>query len=420
MVEIPARMTVLHTQTITDPLPEAPRHPDRSRYPADVHIVAVDDRELIIVGTAHISRESAELVCQVIDTERPDAVCVELDAQRYKTLAQRVRFESLDLKQVIREQQLTPLILNLILVSYQHQLGGQLGVLPGLEFLEAAETAEAHGIPIVLCDRDVRVTLRRAWGALTLWQRAKLFGSVLGSVFERPQLTEEDLRKLREQDVGSRLIEEIGQVLPGIKRVLIDERDTYLAERIKRAAGRRLVAVVGAGHVGGIRSALQERHPVDLSLLETVPPVSGFWKAIGWGMPVLILAAIGAIGWQHGAAAARNGIFYWILVTGLPSMIGALLALGHPLTILSALLAAPITTLTPLLGVGYIAAFVQAYMRPPRVYELRSLAQDFRTPRRWFSNRVLRILLVFLLSTLGGAGGMLAGSAGIISSLLGR
>jgi pheromone shutdown-related protein TraB len=402
----------------------APGDPDsrpwRDAYPGDVHVLGLEQREVIVVATAHISRESAQLVRHVIEAERPDAVCIELDAQRYKTLAQRQRFEALDLKQVIRQQQLTPLILNLILVSYQQQLGGQLGVLPGTEFLEAAEAAEAQGIPIVLCDREVRVTLRRAWGALSLWHKLKLFASVLGSVVERPHLTEEDLRRLREQDVGSRLIEELGQVLPGIKHVLIDERDTYLAERIKRAAGDRIVAVVGAGHVGGIRAALQENRPVDLSALETVPPASAFWKILGWGMPAVILAAIAWIGWQRGAAAAGDNVLYWILVTGLPSMIGTMLALGHPLTALSALLAAPITTLTPLLGVGYIAAFVQAYLRPPRVYELRSVAQDFRVPRQWFTNRVLRILLVFLLSTLGGAGGMFAGSAGLISSLLHR
>jgi len=411
-------MAALHAQPIADLLPETPGDFERGGDPADVHRVAVDDREIIVVATAHISRESADLVRQVIDAERPDGVCIELDPQRYKTLAQRQRFEALDLKQVIRRQQLTPLILNLILVSYQQQLGGQLGVLPGSEFLEAAEAAETQGIPVVLCDRDVRITLRRAWGALSLWHKLKLFGSVLGSVVERPQLTEEDLRKLREQDVGSRLIDELGQALPGIKHVLIDERDTYLAERIKRAAGRRLVAVVGAGHIGGIRKALQETQPVDLSRLETVPPASAFWKVIGWGMPLLILAAIGLIGWQRGVAAAGDNLVYWILVTGLPSMLGTMLALGHPLTILSALVAAPITTLTPLLGVGYIAALVQAYLRPPRVYELRRVAQDFRSPRQWFTNRVLRILLVFLLSTLGGAGGMFAGSAGIISSLL--
>jgi len=411
-------MAALHAPPIADLFPETPGDFDRGCDPADLHRVALEDREIIVVATAHISRESADLVRHVIEAERPDAVCIELDAQRYKTLAQRQRFEALDLKQVIRQQQLTPLILNLILVSYQQQLGGQLGVLPGSEFLEAAEAAESQGIPVVLCDRDVRITLRRAWGALSLWQKLRLFASVLGSVVERPQLSEEDLRKLREQDVGSRLIEELGQALPGIKRVLIDERDTYLAERIKGTDGRRIVAVVGAGHIGGIRKGLQAKVPFDLRTLETVPPVSGFWKAVGWGMPALILAAIAVIGWQRGAAAAGDNLVYWILVTGLPSMLGTMIALGHPLTILSALLAAPITTLTPLLGVGYIAAFVQAYLRPPRVYELRGLAQDFRSPRQWYTNRVLRILLVFLLSTLGGAGGMFAGSAGIISSLL--
>ena len=404
------------------PTMECPASPqaaaaNRFQYARDVHIVSIDGREIVIVGTAHISRESADLVRAVIEAERPDCVCIELDQLRFEQLGQKQRFESLDLREIIRRQQLTPLILNLILVSYQQQLGGQLGVIPGSEFLEAAEAARQHGIPVALCDRDVKTTLRRAWGTISLWRRFMLFASVLTSALNRPQLTEDDLRKLREQDVASRLIGELGEAFPGLTAVLIDERDTYLAEKIRRADGERLVAVVGAGHVEGIRQALLANRPVDLTALETMPPPSAVWKWLGWGMPAVILAAIAWIGWQRGAAAASESALFWIVVTGVPSMIGTLLAAAHPYTALSALVAAPITTLTPVLGVGYVAAFVQAYVRPPRVYELRSVTQDASSPRKWWSNRLLRILLVFLFSSIGGSIGMFVGSANIVRRL---
>ncbi len=386
-------------------------------YPSDVERLSVDGREVILVGTAHISRESADLVHRVIDAEQPDCVCIELDERRYAALSQKNRFEALDLKQVIRQQQLTTLFINLILVAYQQQLGGKLGVLPGTEFIEAAALANTLGIPLVLCDRDVRITLRRAWGTISLWRRFVLFGSVVHSAFNRQTLTEDDLRKLRDQDVGTRLINELGQEFPGLKAVLIDERDLYLAEKIRRSAGQRVVAVVGAGHLHGIRAALTAPRPVDLADLETVPPASNTWKWIGWGMPALIFLAIAWIGWEKGAGAAGNNLLFWILITGVPSMLGTLLALAHPLTVLTALVAAPITSLTPVLGVGYVAAFAEAYLRPPRVHEFQSVAQDFNTPRLWWKNRLLRILLVFLLSTLFGATGTLIGSAKIVHNL---
>ena len=385
--------------------------------PEDVVRLEVGGRQIALIGTAHISQRSADLVREVIESERPNCVCVELDQARFDQLNQEKRFESLDLKEILRRQQMAPLLLNLVLISYQQQLGGQLGVTPGAEFHEAAATARELGIPIVLCDRDIKTTLRRAWGALSLWKRVELFGSVIVSVFNRPKLSEADLAKLREQDVATRLIQELGEALPGLTRVLIDERDAYLAERIRRAEGQRVVAVVGAGHVEGMQRALLADKPVDLTELETVPPTSKAVHWFAWSLPVTIIAALVAIGLRKGGAVAGDNVVFWILVTGLPSMVGTLLAGAHPFTALSALISAPITTLSPVLGVGYVAAAVQAWVRPPRVFELRSLTQDASLARRWWSNRLLRILLIFVFSSIGGSLGMFAGSAGIVRSL---
>ena len=391
--------------------------PAERSYPADVHVLEVDGREIILVGTAHVSRESVDLVRQVIEREAPDCVCVELDAQRYAALSQKQRWEALDLKQVIRSRQLAALIANLLLASYQKRLGGALGVMPGTELLEATKVSEELGIPVSLCDRDVRVTLRRAWASMSLFKKAQLLATFMASAFESPELDEEELRRLRERDVLTELMEELGRAMPDLKRVLIDERDAYLAQRIREAPGRRLVAVVGAGHVEGMLRALREARDVDLHAIDTVPPISPIWKWLGWGIPALILASLGWIGWTKGPEAAGENLLFWILANGIPSTFGAVVALAHPATIAAAFFVAPITSLTPVIGAGYVLAFLQAWLQPPLVSEFETVSHDATSPRAWWRNRLLRILLVFILTTLGSLVGTYVGGFEIVSNL---
>jgi len=380
-------------------------------------VLHVDGREFLIVGTAHISRESADLVREVIEKERPDCVCVELDAQRFEALSQKRKFQELDVRQVIRKKQLAALLANLLLASYQKKLGGALGILPGTELLAATEVATEHGIPIALCDRDVRVTLRRAWASMGFFKKTLLASNLMLSIFERPEVSEDDLRRLRDQDVLSELMRELGDAMPTLKAVLIDERDVYLAQRMREAAGERIVAVVGAGHVGGISQALAVTRDVDLAAIDTIPPVSPIWKAVGWGIPALIIASLLYIGLSKGAEVAGENLVFWIVANGVPSAIGGLLAFAHPITTLAAFFAAPVTSLTPVIGVGYVCAFLQAYLDPPKVRELESLADDIGKPREWWRNRMLRVLLVFILTTLGSVIGTYVGGYKIVSNL---
>ena len=391
-------------------MPEA--HPD-------VHVLDVEGREFVVVGTAHISRESATLVREVIERERPDRVCLELDRQRYEALSNPQRWDALDLKQLIRNRQLAALVANLMLAAYQKKLGGALGVKPGAELLEAGRAAERLGIPVSLCDRDVRVTLRRAWTSLSLWKKSLLLSTFLASVFEEPQLSEDDLRELRQQDVLSRMMAELAEYLPALKRVLIDERDAYLAQRMREAPGRRVVAIVGAGHVSGVLAALRERSHVDLAELDRIPPVSSLTRWLGWGIPAGIVAALVVIGVTQGAAAAFHDLAFWILVTGVPCTLGAALAFAHPITIAAAFFTAPVTTLSPLIGAGHVLALVQAWVQPPVVAELERLAEDAMRPLQWWRNRLLRILLVFILTTLGTMLGMYVGGWEIVAELFG-
>ncbi len=382
-----------------------------------VHVLTVEDKTIILVGTVHVSRESADLVRAVIEETRPDAVCVELDARRYEALSQRQHWELFDLKEVIRKKQLSTLLANVLLASWQKRLGDQLGVLPGTEMLEAVNVADKLNIPIVLCDRDVRVTMRRAWRSTPFLQKSLLASSLLVSVFDTTPVTEESLRDLKKQDVLSEMIRELGETVPTLKAVLIDERDRYLAEKTLQAEGKTVVSVVGAGHVEGMQSILQRERHGTLDALDVIPPVSPVWKWVGWCIPVIIIGSITLIGYQKGAAAAGDNAIFWIMANGIPSGLGALLAWAHPLTIVVAVAGAPFTSLTPVIGVGYVTAFVQAWMQPPLVREFQTVAEDIVIPWRWWNNRLLRVFLAFLLPTIGSIIGTWVGGTRIVSNL---
>jgi len=386
-------------------------------YPEEVERLYIDEREIILVGTAHVSKESVELVKRVIASEMPDCVCVELDPKRYKALSGRKRWESLDLKEIIRKKQLSTLLVNLVLSSYQKKLGMQLGVVPGSELLEATREAEKHAIPVSLCDRDVRVTLRRAWHETSFLKKGYLLATLLVSMFDKTEITEEKLEQLKKKDVLSELMSELGEAMPELKRVLIDERDIYLAEKIKMSAGTKLVAVVGAGHLEGIKKRIGEDNKATLPSISTFPPVSSLFKAVGWSIPLLIIGSLIAIGIQKGTTAAGANLLYWILANAIPSAIGAMLAWAHPLTIASAFAAAPITSLTPVIGAGYVTAFVQVLARPPVVREFETVTQDMSTLTGWWRNKLLRVFLAFLLPGLGSMIGTWIGGVEIISNL---
>ncbi len=390
----------------------------QNNYSEDVHIVKKDGREFIIVGTAHISRQSADLVKEVITKEMPDTVCIELDEKRFKALSEKNRWENLDLKTIIREKQLSTLLMNLVLASYQKKLGEKLGVTPGTELLEAANTAKELNLPIELCDREVRITLRRSWKLMSLWQKIKFLTSGLAGLFEKQELTEEKLTELRSKDVLSEMMEELGKAMPVLKRVLIDERDTFLAEKMKRTEGKKIVAVVGAGHVKGIINHLENDINIDLAKIEEIPKSTPVVKIIGWGIPAIIIASIIYIGYSKGLTEAGDNALFWFLANGIPSAIGALIALAHPYTIIASFLAAPFTSLTPVIGAGYVAAFVQVYFQPPVVKEFESVMTDFNKPKKWWKNKLLKVFLVFILASLGSVLGTYIGFFEIVSNVI--
>jgi len=252
---------------------------------------------------------------------------------------------------------------------------------------------------------------------MNLWQKSKFLSGGLAGLFEKQELTEEKLAELRNKDVLSEMMDEIGKAMPVLKKVIIDERDQYIAQKMKYSNGKKVVSVVGAGHVKGIVKSLESNDDIDLKNIEIIPEPSFFNKIIGWSIPVIIIASIFYIGFSQGITEAGNNALFWILACGIPSAIGALISIAHPVTILASFVSAPITSLSPLIGVGYVAAFVQAYMQPPIVKEFQEVSKDFRKVSNWWKNRLLKVFLVFILSSIGGVIGTSVGFFEIVRNV---
>ena len=364
---------------------------------ADIYRIKKDDREIILIGTAHISQASKELVRETIEAESPDTVCVELDEGRLKSIQDPDRWKKTDLREVIKKKQLATLIANLVLGSYQKRMGAQTGVKPGSELKEAVDIAGEKGAELVLADRDIKITLRRTWACTPWYRKLSLLGGLFASIFDKTEVSEEELAKIKEQDALSSMMQEFGKNFPEVKQVLIDERDQFLAMKIKDAPGKKIVAVVGAGHMRGIAGIIEEDKPLPSEeSISVIPKSAPIWKILGWAIPIAIVASIVAVGIHAGAAKAGELSLQWAMLTGGGAMLGTIIAGGHPLTVLVALVAAPFTGLTPLIGVGFFTALTQVYMRPPRVSEMETLSDDIWQVRRWCKNRVTRVILCFL------------------------
>lgn len=374
-------------------------HPTQS---SDIKRLSLDDRDIILVGTAHISQDSVDTVRDVINEEQPDTVCVELDRQRFQALQDQNRWESLNIIQVIKKGQMPFLMANLALASFQKRMGLQTGVKPGAELAAAAETAQSHGMAVELVDRDIRTTLLRAWRKTGLWKKMHVLATLLASMFENQKIDEEELARLRQTDTLSAMLEEMGEMLPSVKTILVDERDQYMAHHIRQAPGQKVVAIVGAAHLPGIERQLQQVTPQSvIDELATIPPKPTISKILPWVIPAIV-AILFIVGFFFGDTnRIADAAMAWVLANGLLSAAGAIIAFGHPLTIISAFIAAPITSLNPTIGAGMVTGLVQALLVPPTVRDLNQVGDDLATLRGWWGNRVTRILLVFFFSSLG-------------------
>lgn len=366
-----------------------------------IHRLDFENKEIILLGTAHVSKESAQLVKDVIEEEKPETVSVELCESRYQAIRQKEMWQDTDIVKVIREKKTFLLLANLLLASFQKRIAKKLNIKPGQEMIQAIETGETVGAKIHLADRDIRITLSRTWRTMGLWSKLKLFFQLILSIGEVDEISEEDIEKIKQEDVLETLLADVGKSLPVVKDILIDERDRYLAYKIRTAPGNKIVAVVGAGHVPGIKKYWNA--DVDIKTLDHLPPKGKTFGILKWIIPAAILVLLFSGFFYGGVNTGKDMIKWWILANGLLAGLGALIAFAHPFTILSSVLAAPLTSLNPMIAAGWVSGLVEAFSRKPKVKDIENLPEDILSIRGFWRNKVTRILLVVVFTNLGSA-----------------
>jgi pheromone shutdown-related protein TraB len=365
----------------------------------NIHRLNFEDKEITLIGTAHVSMESADLVEHVIEEERPDTVCVELCQSRYQSIIQKNQWQNTNLLKVIKEKKAFLLLSNLMLAYFQKKIGKKLGIKPGEEIMRAVRTAKKVDASIHLADRDIRITLTRIWRFMGLWTKVKLLAQFLTSAGSMDEIKEEDIEEMKKKDILETLLSEIGEAFPVIRRILIDERDQYLAHKIITAPGKKIVAVVGAGHVPGIQRYWGKQ--LDIDTLNYIPPRGKFFSILKWGIPAMIIVIIFFGFFTAGASAGTHMIKWWILANAVFSGIGAAIALAHPLTILSAVVAAPLTSLNPMIAAGWVSGLVETILGKPKVKDFENLPEDISSMKGFWKNKITRILLVVVFTNIG-------------------
>jgi pheromone shutdown-related protein TraB len=386
-----------------------------TQLPQSVLRTTLDGRDIYLVGTAHVSKASVDDVRVTIAAVKPDTVCIELCEGRYRSLTDRDTWKKMDIYKVIRQGKAVFLLAQLLMTSFYRQLGQQLGTKPGAEMLAAADLAKEAGCQLVLADRAIDITLRRVWGSLGFWGRMKLAGQILFGLFGMEKIDAAMIERLRTQDQLETVMQQFAEAFPQIKSRLIDERDVFLAQKIRSAPGKTVVAVVGAGHVQGILANLPQEHA--LEPLMQLPPKSPVPAIVGWSIPIVFMGLL-ALGFMKGGAKQSiDSVYIWAIATGTLAALGAVLALAHPLTILTSLLFAPLTPLHFLVRTGWVAGLVEAWVRKPTVADLEDLPDAVSTLRGFWRNAVTKILLVVVLVNLGSTAGMFVAGSWIAAKL---
>ena len=407
----------------------------------EVQIEFDRERSIFLLGTAHVSEQSAKQTEDKIAELQPDCICVELDHQRYEALQQKERWQNLNLFKTLKQGKGFLLLVNLLLASFQKRVGRDLAMKPGREMIRATELAQEKQIHLELIDRPVEITLKRAWAACNFQQRAKLLNGLLRSLFNEEKISEEDIENLKESDTLEHLVGEFADYLPSIKSSLIDERDVFLARSIAAAPGKNVFAVLGAGHLRGVchilkrvlaedgatvsisepaskddnRTSAQElgknlpewlqnqESPVPQNdQLLRMPSKSNRSKFLPWVIPTIAVAIMTAGFFFADTEKALQGVGIWTLSHSALAGLAAILVMAHPLSILVAMLTSPFTALNPTISVGLVTALTEVLLRKPRVKDVENLLEL----EKWWQfrqNRIWHALIIFMVVSLGGA-----------------
>jgi pheromone shutdown-related protein TraB len=387
--------------------------------------IQIGDSRITLLGTAHVSRASAEMVKRLLDEGSYDSVAVELCPSRYNALINPDDLAKMDLLKVVKQGRVAMVMASLALGAYQQRLAEQFGIEPGAEQREAIRIAKESHRPLLLIDREISVTLKRVAGNLSWWKRIALFAGLLAGILSKEEVSEAEIEHLKEGDILETTFAEFAEDRQDLFLPLIDERDRYMAARLLQEIAQQghenLLAVVGAGHLNGIARYLEAQTdaPAEtIARLDALPKPSRWPKLIPWAIVALVLVGF-VLGFQRNPDLGWQMVSDWVLINGGLSALGALIAVAHPLTVLTAFVAAPITSLNPTVGAGMVTAAAEIFLRKPTVADFSHLRTDTTSLRGWWKNRVSRTLLVFFLSTLGSAIGTYVAGFRIFDRLTG-
>ncbi len=372
------------------------------------------DKLITLIPTAHVSKNSVELVNETIDEVKPDCICIELDQDRYNTLTEPEKYRNTDIVKIIKDKQVGMMLVNLILANYQRKLAVNLNNKSGSEMLAAISKAKENNITLVMADRKIKTTFARIWSNQNFFDKIKLLTGIISAIFDDEKLSEEDIAQLQDKDMLNAALNEISQQFPKIKEVLVDERDKYLAYKIKHAPGTNIVAVLGAAHCVNVPNYIQQDYSI--AEYDKVKEKTKLQKMSGWIIPILIVVAI-ILCFRVDSNVGLKQIESWILINGSLSAIGVLIAGGHLVSALVAFIAAPITSLNPLLAAGWFAGLLEAKICKPTVADFDSLSEDLNTFKGFRTNKVTKILLVVALANLGSTLGTFIAGLDIIKSI---
>ena len=380
-----------------------------------MEILHINDKEIYILGTAHVSKISKEEVLKTIDENAFDTICIELDQRRYNSLNNPKKWEETNIIDVIKKKQTGFLLANLILSSYQKRVASKINSQSGIEMITAIKEAKEKNIHLELIDRDIQTTFSRIYQKHNLWQKAKLIVSLISAIFDDEEINDKDIEALKQEDILDMALKDIEKAFPIVSEVLIDERNKILAQNIKKAPGKKILAIVGAAHIPGILKYINEDIDITEINNKVIKPKSS--KIKGWIIPSLIISMI-AITCFKNFDQAKNQMLVWLIVNGGLSALGALIAFAHPLSVITAFIAAPITSLNPLLAAGWFAGIMEAYLRKPKVSDLQNIDEAANSLKGLYQNRFTHVLIVVILANIGSSIGTFIAGLDIFKSFI--